>query len=166
MARSAVKPRISWQERWKQPALDELLKPINVQRRRLLELVIAESEQFDAIKQRIVWYGPGWHWTIQYEFDGSNNGQSGKVLCYLVPNIEGPLVCVPLVDDEIEKLPMRRLNKMVRNGIVLAKCAVDVHWATWAPTNQTEIAHINDLIKRKHKLTVGKSAPKSRGGKK
>ena len=124
-------------------------------------MVMEEAEQYGSVEQKVVWYGPGWYWTIQYQFDGSNNGKSGKVLVYLVPNIETPLVCVPLLDEEIGHLPMRRLNKLVRNGIRIAKCAVHVHWATWTPTNQTEIGHINDLIKRKHKLAVGKTASKA-----
>ncbi len=178
MSRTAIKARLAWQERWHQPRLDQLLKPINAQRRKLIELIMSHTEQFEGLEQQIVWYGAGWHWTIQYVMVDPAQPQESDVLVYIVPKVDGPLVSVPLFDGEIAQLPMRRLNKMIRNGIRLAKCAVSVHWSIWSPTNQTEVTHINDLIKRKHKLAFGKppaskapaktakTAPKSNNGKK
>ncbi len=166
MTSTATRTRLPWQNRWDQPTIEQLLKPLIAQRRRLLELIMKEADQYPQVDQQIVWYGPGWNWTIQYAFKDKHDGLESDILCYLVANVETPLVCVPLSDAEIAKLPMRRLNKLIRNSIRIAKCAVTIHWAKWTPTNQTEIAHINDLIKRKYKLATGKTPRKSGNGKK
>ncbi len=166
MTSTATSTRLPWQDRWNEPTVEQLLKPLNAQRRRLLELIMKEADLCQETEQQIVWYGPGWNWTIQYSFKDKQDSLESDVFCYLVANVETPLVSVPLSDAEIEKLPMRRLNKLIRNGIHNAKCAVAIHWAKWTPTNQTEIAHINDLIKRKYKLATGKAPKKAAGSKK
>jgi len=151
MTRAATKTRLPWEDRWSEPSLDDLLDPLNAQRRRQLELVIAELDDYEGLDRQIAWYGPGWFWTIQYRLK-TGDVPASDVLCYLVPKVDGPIVCVPLATEEIDGLPMKRLNKMVRNGIRIAKCAVEIHWATWSPNNQSEINHLIDLIKRKYKL--------------
>lgn len=156
MSRTATyTDRQPWENRWVEPTLEQLLKPLPAQRRRLIEIIMETiDESYEGITRDVQWYGPGWNWTVQYQFDGPTKGLESDILCYLVPNPETPGVCVPLSDTEIGNLPIKRLNKLIRNGINIAKSAVAIHWATWTPTNQTEVAHINDLIKRKFKGAV------------
>jgi hypothetical protein len=78
--------------------------------------------------------------------------QEALTVCYLVPRLEGPLVCVPLSEQTIADLPFARLARFIKDGIRVAKCAVTIHWATWTPNNQTEVGLLMDLLKRCHKL--------------
>lgn len=89
--------------------------------------------------------------------------QEALTVCYLVPRLEGPLVCVPLSEQIIADLPFARLSRFIKDGIRVAKCAVSIHWATWTPNNQTEVGLLMDLLKRCHKLPPlpkGQKAPK------
>lgn len=70
-------------------------------------------------------------------------------LCYLVPSVEMPLVSVPLDDPTIEVLAKKRLSGFIKEGIRHAKCAVQIHWATWTPCSESEAMHLIDLLKRK-----------------
>lgn len=148
-----VTTRLPWENRWVQPSVEQLLKPLTAQRSRLLELIMAEVAEYKAVRQQIVWYGPGWNWTIQYPFVNGKEHET-DILCYLVPKVENPVVCVPLSDVEISRIPVRRLNKLIREGIRVSRCAVSIHWATWTPTNQSEVGHLIDLLKRKQKLAL------------
>jgi len=153
MTRSIANNRLAWEDRWTEPSVDQLLKPLNAQRKRQVGLILEELAEWDDIRQEVIWYGPGWNWTIQYKIKATHDLES-DILCYIVPKVDSPIVCVPLGDHEIQRLPLKRLNKMIRNGIRVAKCAVSIHWAHWTPSNQTEIAHLIDLLKRKRKAAV------------
>lgn len=159
---AAYTDRMPWENRWVEPQFETLLEPLNAQRRRLIEIIMETVNEYDGIMRDLQWYGPGWNWTLQYQFASPIKGLESDILCYLVPNPEAPIVCVPLCDAEIEKLPLKRLNKLIRTGINLAKCAVAIHWTTFTPTNQTEVGHIVDLIKRKHKNALEPAKGKKR----
>ena len=160
MSRSATASRPPWEDRWSEPSVRQLLSPVPPQHRRPLEAIIAELDGYDGIAQQIVWYGPGWNWTIQYQFD-TTPACCPDVLCYLVPRQESPIVCVPLREQEIDRLPIKRLNRLIREGILRAKCAVTVNWATITPNSRAEAEQLIDLIRRKHKAATTKPRAKS-----
>ncbi len=154
MSRQVFKTRSPWEDRWSQPSLNQLLEPIRDPYKKAFEQLIEEIDDCDDLKQELTWYGDAWKWTLHYtQQDG--DGREVGTLCYLVPRAENPLICVPLTSELIERLPMKRLGKVVRDGIRSAKCAVETHWATWSPSNSSDVAQIMDLVKRKHKLALG-----------
>ena len=154
MTEMTQQERLPWQNRWSSPAMDDLIQPIQDQSRKALSTLMDQIAGLDGLEQRLCWNGPSWRWTIEYrlEHPPKSEEEEPEAVCYLVPNAERPVVCVPLTNAVVEKLPMRRLNKLVRNGIRSAKCAVSVHWATWNLTASAEVPHLFDLIKRKRKL--------------
>ncbi len=142
-------PRIAWEDRWTEPELEQLLEPIEEARRKLIQSVIDQAEAFDGVETSIAWYGEPWKWTLQ--FDLTLEDQS-TLLAFVVPKPEAPLVSIPLKRDTIEKLPLRRLSKFIRDGIKIAKYAADTHWGVWTPIQPSEVEQLVDLIKRKHKI--------------
>ena len=153
MTRSATAPRLPWEDRWTQPTVDQLLATVDPEPRRVLKTILRELDRHDGVTREVVWYGPGWNWTIQYQF-GSATDMATDILCYLVPKQDEPVVCVPLCDQEIQRLPVKRLNRVIRDGIRHAKCAVTVSWATFTPGNEVDAEHLIDLIRRKHKAAT------------
>lgn len=155
--------RLPWQDRWTKPSLDELLKPMDAQQRKYFQTLIDQLDGYEDVERELIWYGDSWKWTIHYTFKGegterARGGQRGRnspsTMCYLVPKTEQPLVCIPMADQHIQRLPMRRLVKYIREGIRSAKCAVATFWATWVPTARSETEVLGDLLKRKHKMFV------------
>jgi len=161
---TATKTRLPWEDRWSEPELNQLVKPIDDQPRRAFSTLISNIDGLERVGRALTWYGPAWKWTIEYQLLGQN-GEAVQVLAYLVPRNSGPLVCVPLTNNVIGHLPMRRLNKFFRNGIRSAKCAVEIQWAVWNLSASTEVIHLMDLIKRKHKILLGLPS-RSKGSKK
>ena len=166
---SNLKSRLPWQDRWNQPDTDELLKPLKAQHRRILEKMMAQLDELGATERQLVYYDPEWNWTIQYKLpaQGKDGKDQPRTLCYLIPNHEQPLICVPLSDDDINQLPIKKLAKLVREGIRIAKNAVATHWAIWSPNNQVELAHVLDLVTQTHELAVteAQAAPASKSRK-
>ena len=145
-----VKRLLPWQDRWAEPSIEQLIEPLAPHHLKpvtsFLDLVI----QYDAVDKSVVWFGPGWQWTIQYAVNDPE-GQLIEPLCYVIPNYEVPLLCVPVTDRTYDRLPIRRLPKLIRTGLRSAKRAVNTHWAVWNLTVSSELEQFMELLKRKHK---------------
>lgn len=150
MARPSTQ-RPAWTDRWTQPTLEQLLASIEETRLPFVQSLIDQISAYDGVEQRVIWYGTSWKWTLQFVLNDEKGEELG-ILAYLIPNPQTPMLCIPLRDEMIAKLPMRRLNRYIRDGIRLAKCAVEIHWAIWNPVAGTEVEYLMDLIKRKHKI--------------
>lgn len=153
MTTTTVTPLLPWQDRWSRPSLDQLLTPIADQQRKAFRNLLDRISDYDHVEQSIVWHGPGWNWTVQFEIK-DDKGKIVDVLCYLVPRHEGPAFCVPLKNEILEKLSLRRLHKFVRTGIRGAKRTVEYYWANWNVAASSEADQLMELVKRKHKLTL------------
>jgi hypothetical protein len=155
--------RPAWEDRWNPPTFEQLMAPQKEQHQNLLHELLNRLEGFDGVSRDIIWWGDSWKWTLQFNLD-TPDGPTSEPMAYFVPNPESPIFCVPLREELIAQLPMKRLNRYIRDGIRGAKCAVQIHWAKWTPTAMTEVEHLTDLIKRKHKLLTGQAKPSKAAG--
>lgn len=154
--------RSAWEDRWSEPTADELLDAIESPSRPSLDKLVEGLEGLEGIEQGVSWYGEAWKWTVEYRLAANGNGEGngeGRTACYVIPNVETPLVCIPLEAPVLERLPIRRLSRVVREGIRSAKCAVSIHWAIWRPTSKVEAEALTDLVKRKIKISKELSPP-------
>lgn len=146
-----------WEDRWVQPELEQLLAPLDEQRRKVVDILIEQIGAFPGVHQKLIWHGTAWRWTLQFSLY-AEDGKLIDTFAYLVPNPQTPVICIPLKPETVEKLPLKRLNRYIRDGIRVAKRAVDIYWAVWTPTAVTETEHLMDLIKRRHKLMMARQA--------
>ena len=144
---------LPWQDRWTEPALDELFEPLEDQHRKALDNLLEKIEGYETLDKSLVWQGQSWYWTIQYRLLDPR-GNELDTLCYIVPNHTAPKVCVPLTDKVLQRIPFRRLPKLVRLAITGAKRPVTVYWVTMNLTASYEVDPIFDLIKRKHSILM------------
>lgn len=142
-----------WEDRWVKPEVEQLLKPLDEQRRKVVDILLDQIGAYPGVHQTLIWHGTAWRWTLQLSLY-DNDGKLIETLAYLVPNPESPVLCIPMRPQMVDKLPLKRLNRYIRDGIRVAKRAVDVYWATWTPTAVTETEHLMDLIKRRHKILM------------
>lgn len=155
MSAATASSRLPWEDRWVEPTLEQLLEPIEPQRRDFIKALMEQTLAFPGVKRSLVWHGTAWKWTIEFNVH-SDEHESEGILAYVVPVPAEPIFCIPLTEQEIDKLPIKRLNKYIREGIHVAKRGVKYHWAVWTPTAGTEVEYLTDLVKRKHKfLTTG-----------
>ncbi len=147
------KVKSPWEDRWVQPELAQLLNPLDEQRRKIVDILIEKINEFPGVHQGLIWHGAAWRWTLEFSLY-DEDGKLLETLAYLVPNPETPVLCVPMKSQMVEKLPIKRLNRYIRDGIRVAKRAMDTHWAVWTPTAVTETEHLMDLIKRRHKILL------------
>lgn len=160
MSKTAYTTRLPWQDRWNEPTLEELLEPIKAKEAhfKALSNVMAGIEAYEGVERRIVWMGQGWQWCVEYllEDHHETGPENPDAMAYFIPDPEQPTFCIPLHDAHIEQIPLRRVNRFIRDQIRSAKCSVAIHWCKWSPSAQTEVDHLMDLIKRKWKILTGK----------
>ncbi len=154
-----IKPQPAWENRWSEPQTQQLIDGLQSEHCPLIKTLVKQISGYKHVKQSLSWFGVAWKWTIQLNVHRPG-GKQLDTLCYIVPNRVAPIVCIPLLRETIDKLPMRRLTKLIRNGIQLADRAVDIYWATWSLTNPADIPPVVDLIKRKHKILLESHLPK------
>ena len=145
-----LEKQMPWEDRWAQPTLDQLLEPFRESgKAKLLETLIERFHGFEHVESHLTWHGDAWKWTLQ--FDLLDGRRPAPVMAYMVFDPIQAVVCIPLEEDEILAMPVRRLNRYIRDGMRSAKIAVEQHWCQWSPSANTEVDHLTDLFKRKHK---------------
>ncbi len=161
MIETPAGPKGPWEDHWNTPEVEDLLhtllEPANVLIPQLLDKA---REQVADLQCAVVWHGSSWKWTLQYS--APNAKGEPEVLFYFVPNPAEPLISVPLLPAQLEHLPIRRLNRYIRDGLRGAKWGVDIRWARWTPSQPSEIEHLADLLKRKGKILLGESPSQKR----
>lgn len=158
MSKTSYTTRSPWQDRWNKPTVEQLLEPIKETHRKAIDNIMAAVEEYEGITRDVVWSGEGWQWTVEYLLDGHHTSgpESPDAMAYLIPDPELPILAIPLKDEHIEQIPLRRVNRFIRDQLRSAKCPVELHWCKWTPSAQTEVDHIMDLFKRKWKIMTGK----------
>lgn len=154
MPKVVIRKMLPWEDRWQEPTLASLWEPNKEHHQRLLQGFYEGVTLFEGLDRKLAWHGEGWKWTM--EITWADMGLGGKAagqdaLAYIVPQPETPSVCIPLTDAQVETMPLRRLNRVIREGIKGAKQSVDVRWCKWTPSQPGEVDHLLDLLKRKIK---------------
>lgn len=168
MSETTIAVNTVWSDRWAPPTADDLMAAL-VEPASLVipKLLAAAYDNVADLQQEVIWHGSSWRWTLQFTAPCTLPGCDERdILFYFVPNPNEPLICMPLRPEHLQFMPIRRLNRYVRDGIRSAKWAVDVRWGKWTPTANTEIEHLGDLIKRKGKILIGESPSQKRAAKK
>jgi len=144
-----AQPPSAWEDRWNAPTLEALLAPLDENRHKQITALIDRISEYPGIGHKLIWHGVSWRWCLQMNL---HTEAGEREFAYIVPHPETPTIWFPMSSHVVDRLPMRRLNRYIRDGIRSAKMAVDVHWAKWPPTAGTEVEHLMDLVKRLHKM--------------
>lgn len=153
MAKTKIRQRLPWENRWAEPTQEQLGEPMNPDRRKIFDAMIENFASFEGVEQKLVWHGTDWKWTYEFTLEDQSGLDLGTV-AYIVPKPDTAIICIPLTDDQLATMPFKRLNKYIREGIRSAKQAVSLHWGLWTPTANTEVEYLTDLFKRKYKALL------------
>jgi hypothetical protein len=114
-----------------------------------LEEARKQLGEMPGVSESLVWQGVPWRWTFVY---AGEEASVGRAVAYLIPDPNRLQICVPLAQEHIEQMPLKRMKKSVRDGIVHARNVGGVWWPTWEIQNSTALGEILDLLARKQKL--------------
>jgi hypothetical protein len=143
MSAPALKPRQPWMDRYRTPAVDELLGSFNKQLGSVVNHARDKMLAVDGVKEEVSWQGV-WRWTLVYRIPGDD-----RCWAYLVMDPTKPRLAVPVPDDLITELPVKKLSKFVRDGLAHAPTVDGVRWAHWEIQGKTQADDILSLAQFK-----------------
>jgi hypothetical protein len=144
MLGSMSKVRLAWMDRFRAPSVSELFAPFNKQVCAILEHARARMLAVDGVKEEVSWQGV-WRWTLVYRIPGE--GERGWA--YLVPDPAKPRLALPVMDELIAELPMKKLSRVIRDGLAHAPTVDGVRWAQWEVQSRTQADEILSLAQLK-----------------
>lgn len=89
------------------------------------------------------WRGECWKWTIEF-----SSAPRQAPMAILIPSPENLQFAVPVTNEFLQSLPMKRLKKAIREGLDLAAEPFDTNLAVWF-LSETLISDLEDLLRRR-----------------
>lgn len=153
-AERSLQQKHPWANKFRRPTPDELIAQYgSKQLAQLVAAARAELSRLAGVAETLSWNGVPWRWSFEYRAERPAPGAAGaQPLAYLVPDPQRPQIAVPLTAEMIDLLPVRRLKRFVREGIVHGRIVAQVYWPSWEFALRSQLDEIMDLVVRKHRL--------------
>lgn len=148
------KAKNAWEERFETPRVEALLAGFSKSQAGLIEQARAAILGLENAAESISWLGIPWRWTLAYTVDGS----SERPIAYLVPQPGRPVLALPMAEDVVAALPMRRLPKYIRDVIAFSPKVAGVHWMQWDITGRSQLVELMGLVRQQHGSVAGQIA--------
>ncbi len=142
----------AWNDKFRQPTEDELRAGLSKPLQQVFDDARERLVELDGESESLVWQGVPWRWTFVYTIEGA--GES-RALAYVIPDPARLQICVPLTNEMVEKLPLKRMKKSIRDGVVFARHVAGVSWPTWDIPTATALDEVFELVARKHAMISG-----------
>ncbi len=146
MARASTKgyDRTAWEDRFNRPDASKLRAALKAVPARLFDHLRHHMLGLDGVTEEFAWHGDCWRWTIEYR-----TRHSKQPLAVLVPSPADLQLAMPLEQEFIESLPMRRMKRALKEGVGLAQEPFDTRWAVWSVQADGMLDDLVDLLELK-----------------
>ncbi len=130
-----------WNDRFTEPTEIDLVSALGEEERELVERLLSKSEDLGADARSIRWFGIPWRWTTQIGV------KDHPPIAFLIAEPGRPQISIPLSAADLDKIPMRRLSKAVREGILGARAVTNTLWPEWELTSNTQVDELLVLLR-------------------
>jgi hypothetical protein len=144
-ADSLTGERLPWADRFAKPDLKQLHAHYDQPASQLFESARESVARSEAVQERLAWQGLPWRWTLVFEHPADPT----RALAYLVPDPQSVKISVPLTTEMIQRLPLRRMKKTIRDGIEAGNRIASVVWACWDVGSENQLEEIIDIVNTK-----------------
>jgi len=135
--------RAHWENRFQVPTADQLIAGVcrslipatDLSRRTLLEV--------ESASEAVQWRGV-WHWTLVYATSASEPG-----LAYIIPDPSRPRLCIPFPESLLTEPAVKRLPKIVRDGLLAAPAVAGTCWPVWEIQSKAQVTEVLSLLEFK-----------------
>lgn len=151
----------AWSDKFRQPSEDELRTGLSKPLQQVFDDARQRLNEIESGNESVVWQGVPWRWTFVYTAEGAGEA---RALAYVIPDPARLQICVPLTNEIVERLPLKRMKKSIRDGVVFARHVAGVSWPTWDIPTKTALDEVFELIARKHAMISGVESGAAVGG--
>lgn len=136
--------RLCWVDRFAKPTAKELREPMAGDVKRVYDSVRKHLLMLDGVREELVWYGECWRWCLEYR-----TRLSPDPLAVIVPSPQDLQLALPLDTEFTSSLPIKRMKRVVRDGLELAQEPFDTRWGVWSLGGNGLLDELQDLIELK-----------------
>lgn len=129
---SSSKPRAAWEDRFRRPTVDEVLEALNKQLLSLAESWRERMSETPGVREELSWQGIPFRWTLVYR-------NESRPIAYLVPQPVKAYIAIPIAADAVNRLPLRKLSKPVRDSLGAASLVNGQYWAQWDLVSKAQL---------------------------
>ena len=153
MPTSTVKPRNAWEDRFRTPEVAELLAlhPQNVSA--VIDYARERLSSVPGVTEVLAWQGLPWRWTLVYRHEGEGPEAAWS---YLSLQPSKPSICIPLTSELLQRLPLRKLSKSIRDGLRHSTEVAGTHWPQWELLSKSVLDDAWTIISMKTELLAAK----------
>ncbi len=144
-ARSLSGDRLPWTDRFSKPDIKQLRAHYDAASTDLFDEARRAVSERNSVEERLAWQGLPWRWTLVFEHPNDPT----RAFAYLVPDPNSIKISVPLTTDMIQRLPLRRMKKTIRDGIESGNRIDAVVWACWDVATENQLQEILDIVSTK-----------------
>ncbi|MEM1165172.1 MAG: hypothetical protein AAGI30_02655 [Planctomycetota bacterium] len=141
----------AWESQFDRPTEAEVLSHYNQQTLGMFTLVREKLHKLGEMTEVMEYMGPPWHWCFLINPADAAEGRE-RSWAYLVPNTEVPLLAMPMDLTMVERLPMRRIKKHVREQVARGKKVGTITYAEWSINAKSQLEDIMEMVNRLYKL--------------
>jgi len=128
--------RSPWQERFAHPSPDDLLAaPARTPASLILHARRALQDRY-GFAESVEWCGV-WNWTLV--FRSPRELPPAPAAAYLIPDPKSPRLCIPLREEALAILPLKRLARSVREALAAATVVGGHRWPCVTLTSKSDI---------------------------
>ena len=139
MSRRSTSIRCPWEDRFRTPAVEELREGLGGDHTPLFDHV-RERLRTQGLDESLAWNGVPWRWSLVYRADAAT-------IAYLVPQPGKPMIALVLPAAQLASLPVRKMSRTVRDGIIFSARVGGMHWPTWEITSKTLADEVVGLLR-------------------
>lgn len=127
MAMSEQYVRRAWDDRFTQPAVEQLRADLADDAAGMFDRLREHMQGLKGIKENVEWYGPCWRWAVEFRGSGADDP-----LALLIPSPEDLQLAMPFERKVIEAIPVDQMKRAIRDGLDLAREPFDTRWGVWS----------------------------------
>ena len=143
-----------WTDRFSQPSPESLIQGVPSALSGPIEAAMDKLRTLPGIQEMVLWQGV-WHWTIAYRHEAD----ASRCMAYLIADPNKPRLCIPVPSELVPLLPIRKLSRFVRDGILHAPAVGTIRWSCWPLTLKSQVDEL--MVLMQDRLTPPQPTPKN-----
>lgn len=151
MAAQAIPKRAAWEDRFREPTPDELLKALTGPGAEAAAELRSRLLALSGVGEQTAWQGVPWRWALVYTCQMDPT----RAFSYIIPDPARVQVAVPLTAAMVQSLPLKRMKKAVRDGIMFSRFVAGVYWPAWALETVGQLDELYEIVQRKYRGISG-----------
>jgi hypothetical protein len=144
MAHEKSYERIPWVDRFNRPTVEQLRASLPSAEAHLFDDARRRLHALGTMREALVWHGENWRWTIAVHPEGAEHP-----LAVLIPSPSDLQLAILLDPEFMRTLPLRRMKRIIRDGLELGSAPFDTRWGVWSLSPAGLLDDLQDVIVRK-----------------